>query len=326
MSEPQAKNSTPDSASAAASTSVGTAASGAASGADAANAPVSAPVDKPHKDEATPTFGFGQNWTEFLEDLTDERIDTARQSLQDFMQTSSLEGKSFLDIGCGSGLFSYSAHLLGAQRIHSFDVDEFSFKCCQHMHEKAGKPEDWTMGHGSVLDDAFMEQLGQFDVVYAWGCLHHTGHMWHAMENAAARVAPGGLFYIAIYGKVRKGFQSSKNWLRIKKLYNRMPRAGKTFMEWVYGAYLLQGRVFRFRNPWKYVREYKRKRGMSWKRDLVDWIGGYPYEYASVQELFDFIREKFPDFYLANLYTAKALGNHELLFRRAPAPVDSASG
>ena len=284
---------------------------------DAANAPTSGPIAKPHKDDTTPTFGFGQNWTNYLEHLTDERIATARTSLQDFLQVESLEGKSFLDIGCGSGLFSFGAYQLGAARIESFDVDSFSVHCTTHMRERAGEPEHWQIGHGSVLDDEFMKSQDEFDVVYAWGCLHHSGHMWHAIENAAARVAPGGHFYLAIYGDRRHGVMTSQNWLRVKRLYNRMPGPVRTLMTWIYGAGLLLSKVVRLKNPVRYVREYKQDRGMSWQHDLVDWIGGYPYEYASVQELFEFLRAKRPDFYLANLHTSKGLGNHELLFKRA---------
>lgn len=285
---------------------------------DFANAPTSEPIAKPHKDDTTPTFGFGQNWSDFLEHLTDERIDTARRSLQEFLQVERLDGLSFLDIGCGSGLFSYAAHQLGATCIESFDVDSFSVQCCTHMREKAGNPSGWNIAHGSVLDDAFVAGHEKFDVVYAWGCLHHSGHMWKAIENAASRVAPGGRFYLAIYGDRRHGVMTSKNWLRVKRLYNRMPDRGRTVMTWIYGAGLLASKVVRLKNPVRYVREYKRNRGMSWQHDLVDWIGGYPYEYAGVQELFAFLREKNPDFYLANLHTSKGLGNHELLFARLP--------
>ncbi len=263
-------------------------------------------------------FEFGRNWQEFLECLTDDRIGIARDSIVDFLHPESLQGKSFLDIGCGSGLFSYVAHELGAAPIVSFDVDEFSVECCRHMHAKAGKPDHWRTLNGSVLDEDFVGSLGQFDIVYAWGCLHHTGDMWRAIENAGSRVAPGGLFYIAIYNKVKRGIQTSRNWSRVKQIYNKMPRAGKTAMEWAYGSCVLLSKALRFKNPLQYVREYKRKRGMSWRRDLADWIGGYPYEYATAQELFDFIRAKHPDFHLINLNLATGLGNHSLLFRRLP--------
>ena len=44
-----------------------------------------------------------------------------------------------------------------------------------------------------MLDREYLARLGQFDVVYSWGVLHHTGAMWQALENVARLVVGGGL-------------------------------------------------------------------------------------------------------------------------------------
>ena len=54
-------------------------------------------------------FEFGQNWSQFLADIDDDRIQRAESSLKHMLQVESLAGKSFLDIGSGSGLFSLAA-------------------------------------------------------------------------------------------------------------------------------------------------------------------------------------------------------------------------
>lgn len=285
---------------------------------DPADLQTSRPLEKPHKDDDTPTFEFGKNWETFLESLTEERFTNAQRSLSGFLMLDDLAGRSFLDIGCGSGLFSWCAHRLGAGRIESFDVDAMSVRCCEHLRTQAGEPTDWHVRRASILDDEIVEQLGEFDVVYAWGSLHHTGNMWRAIGNAASRVAPGGYFYLAIYNDKKTGVMTSRNWLRVKKIYNRASPSGKRAIIWIYGACLLLTKVLAFENPFHYLREYRDRRGMSWTADIVDWIGGYPYEYTSVQALFDFHRRNHPDFYLANLKTAKGIGCHELLFRRFP--------
>ena len=67
-------------------------------------------------------FEFGKNWAAFLSVLDDERIATAEDSLKGMLECEDLQGKKFLDIGSGSGLFSLAARRLGAT-VHSVDFD-----------------------------------------------------------------------------------------------------------------------------------------------------------------------------------------------------------
>ena len=78
---------------------------------------------------ATPElrYGFGANWKHFVEvSLNEARIANAVQSLRDLLALENLSGQSFLDIGCGSGLFSLAACRLDAARVISFDFDALS--------------------------------------------------------------------------------------------------------------------------------------------------------------------------------------------------------
>lgn len=127
-------------------------------------------------------FSFGRNWQDFVKNyLNEHRIEIAIKSLTDFLGFNDLRGKSFLDIGCGSGLFSYCAYILGATYIISFDVDIYSVECCKLLHQKAGNPSNWQIYHGSILDNKFLSKLQKADIVYSWGVLHHTGSMWEAI-------------------------------------------------------------------------------------------------------------------------------------------------
>ena len=258
-------------------------------------------------------FGFGRNWSRYLELVDERRIQRAVDSLRDMLGVETLDGLSFLDIGCGSGLFSLAARRLGA-RVHSFDYDPDSVACARELKRRycAADP-DWVIEEGSVLDTDYLQGLGIFDIVYSWGVLHHTGAMWRAIDNTAARVAPGGRLFIAIYNDQGP---ASRYWSWIKRAYNRWPRPlallvlGLAFIRlWLPTTIrdLLRGRPF---DTW---RHYDNVRGMSPWRDVVDWVGGYPFEVARPEQVFAPLHQR--GFVLQRLVTcAGGLGCNEFVF------------
>jgi 2-polyprenyl-3-methyl-5-hydroxy-6-metoxy-1,4-benzoquinol methylase len=170
--------------------------------------------------ETEARFEFGANWRRFLDTLDDRRIRTAEESLRNMLGGSDLTDRSFLDVGCGSGLFSLAARNLGA-KVHSFDYDPHSVECARLLRQRyrAQDPE-WTIEQGSALDEAYMAALGQHDIVYSWGVLHHTGDMWRALELTSKLVKPGGTLFLSIYND--QGLPS-KRWLQIKRYYATSP-------------------------------------------------------------------------------------------------------
>src|ERR1700739_2967779 len=96
-------------------------------------------------------FEFGGNWRRFLGRLDETRIKIARESIDSWLGTRTLEGRTFLDVGCGSGLFSLAARQLGA-RVVSFDFDPHSVACALWLRERYKVDEaSWKIAHGSVL-------------------------------------------------------------------------------------------------------------------------------------------------------------------------------
>lgn len=242
----------------------------------------------------------------------------AQASLREMLGVETLEGKSFLDVGSGSGLFSLAARELGA-RVISFDYDPHSVACTRELRRcYRGDDPLWEVYEGSVLDPDFLSKLGTFDVVYSWGVLHHTGRMWEALANVAPRVVTGGHLFIAIYNDQGRG---SRRWLRVKRAYNALPSPFRSafaallcFRMW--GPTIvrdsLNGQPLR---TWSSYAQLG-GRGMSPWRDVVDWVGGLPFEVAKPEQMLDFYRVR--GFELIRLKTcAGGFGCNEFVFARA---------
>jgi 2-polyprenyl-3-methyl-5-hydroxy-6-metoxy-1,4-benzoquinol methylase len=270
----------------------------------------------------TTAYGFGKNWRGFLAVLDDERIQVAEQSLREALECDDLTGKTFLDMGSGSGLFSLAARRLGAT-VRSADVDADSVACTAELKRRYF-PNDpaWVVEHGSALDDKYVASLGRFDVVYSWGVLHHTGDMWRAIDLVQRAVAPGGQFFIAIYND--QGM-ASRYWTRVKRTSNRLPAwLQPTFAvaAWMPRESLTLGyHVLRMR-PKAYLATWSDKgrgRGMNRWHDLLDWVGGWPFEVASPDAIFAFLKAR--GFSLRFLKTCGGgLGCNQFVFARTSDP------
>jgi 2-polyprenyl-3-methyl-5-hydroxy-6-metoxy-1,4-benzoquinol methylase len=263
-------------------------------------------------------FGFGANWKRFLTLLDEKRVNAGVASLKHFLAVSDLKGKSFLDIGSGSGLFSLAARRLGA-RVHSLDYDSDSVACTEGLRQQfhANDPL-WTTAQGSVLVSESLPPPESFDIVYSWGVLHHTGNMWLAIENAAARVKPGGKLFISLYND--QGWRSNA-WLRTKQAYNALPPALRFLVLWpsvavLWGPTVLRDTVTKG-NPLATWFDYAKVmgRGMNPWVDVVDWVGGLPFEVATPERVVDFHRQR--GFVLTHIRTmGSGLGCNEFVFER----------
>jgi 2-polyprenyl-6-hydroxyphenyl methylase/3-demethylubiquinone-9 3-methyltransferase len=252
-------------------------------------------------------FAFGDNWSRFLTTLNDNQIHQAEQSLCDMLQMKTLQGKRFLDIGSGSGLFSLAARRLGAT-VHSFDYDPQSVACTEELKRRYF-PNDslWSVEQGSALDENYLSKLGCFDIVYSWGVLHHTSNMHMAFSNVIPSVAKDGYLVIAIYND--QGF-ISRYWTWVKRNYNKNIVA--RFLLIVLHAPYLFGMRWLVR---ALTGRLSIERGMSLWHDMVDWLGGYPFEAAKPEKVFDFFRTN--GFTLEKLKTCGGrMGCNEFVFRR----------
>ena len=170
----------------------------------------------PSTESAELRFQFGENWANYLVVVDEDRISEATRKLSEML--GRLRGKSFLDIGSGSGIQSLAAVRLGAARVHSFDFDGQSVAATREMKRRFAPDSSWEIEQGSILDEEYVRSLGSFDVVYSWGVLHHTGAMWKALEMATLPARE--TLMIAIYAD--QGIVSH-TWARLKRMYLRHP-------------------------------------------------------------------------------------------------------
>lgn len=260
-------------------------------------------------------FEFGKNWSAYVKDhLTDDAIATATAHLSRFLGMTELSGRSFLDVGCGSGVHALAALKLGCSRVVAFDFDSNSVETSRTvLSRSAGR--NWSLHQGSILDKNFVSSLGTFDVVFSWGVLHHTGNMWEALENAARCVSPGGYLYIALYEKETSLGKRASFWMMLKKFYNRSGWITRRCLGSLYIlAHALQ-LILNRHNPLTYICNYRgTTRGMNYITDVRDWLGGWPMEFASINEVIKRMCQQ-GEYTLSNLTFGEA--NTEYLFRKA---------
>jgi 2-polyprenyl-6-hydroxyphenyl methylase/3-demethylubiquinone-9 3-methyltransferase len=136
--------------------------------------------------------------------------------------------------------------------------------------------------------------------------------MWEALENASLPVREGGKLFIAIYND--EGLLS-KVWLFIKKTYNAN-RIGKLIVQFLLIPFnfitFFFADIFSLKNPFRRYKEYKKARGMSIYTDWIDWMGGYPFEVATPDQIIHFYTKK--GFILDKLVTTKRHGCNEFVF------------
>lgn len=261
-------------------------------------------------------FAFGKNWQAFLGTLSEQQVKEAEMSLVRMLGVDDMGGKRFLDAGSGSGIFSLAARNLGAV-VHSFDYDPSSVRCTSSLKNKF-RPDDpsWTIEQASVLDETYLSQLGQFDIVYCWGVLHHTGDMWRGLDLVSTLVLPSGLLYIALYND--QGWISLA-WKRIKKIYLKTPKLLKPLIHYPVGAAMWAPIILKdlfAGKPMSTYLNYSATRGMSPYHDLIDWVGGYPFEVASPGKIRDFFARR--GFQTVRLHLlSRGAGNNEYVFMKS---------
>lgn len=225
-------------------------------------------------------FAFGANWQRYLDVAGERHVEAATAGLRRLFPDGELEGARVLDIGCGSGMAMLAALRLGAASVEGIDLDPGSVAAARRLLENGAPGGRWSLAEGDALD------LGPgrreaYDVVHAWGVLHHTDDLWAALAAAAGAARPGGRLAVAVYRRT----PLCPAWAWEKRFYAGAPAAVQAAIRGAYAGAYLAGVAATGRSPRAYLRDYRDNRGMDWRRDVHDWLGGTPYQSASPAEM-----------------------------------------
>jgi 2-polyprenyl-3-methyl-5-hydroxy-6-metoxy-1,4-benzoquinol methylase len=261
-------------------------------------------------------FDFGENWLDYSKRaLTPERIDQAKADLRAVTEGIKLDNKRFLDIGFGQGLTLLNAASMGA-KVTGCDSNP---KCTQALELTRAQINDLQdievkIVVGSILNEKIVSQIrqvggddtGRFDIVHSWGVLHHTGNMAQAIDIAASLVNSDGYLILALYNR----HWSSTLWHFIKRSYCCSPKWIQLLLIWgIYPVIWVAKLLVTGRNP------FRQQRGMDFFYNVVDWVGGYPYEYACVDEVHALL-EKLGFQEIRVITTEVPTGCNEFVYRR----------
>jgi len=224
-------------------------------------------------------FAFGRNWASYAQSIDERQIRQAVEALSRLLGGQRLEGKRFLDIGSGSGLHSLAASHLGAREVLATDIDPDSVKTTQLLLNRYAVTANYRCEQASVfeLDPA---TCGRFDVVYSWGVLHHTGDLMRALRCAAAMV-DRGQFVFALYRRIWMDWF----WRLEKRWYAHASAGAQSAARSVHSALFRGGLRLTGRRFADYLQGYDSNRGMDYLHDMHDWLGGWPYESISPEEV-----------------------------------------
>jgi 2-polyprenyl-6-hydroxyphenyl methylase/3-demethylubiquinone-9 3-methyltransferase len=259
-------------------------------------------------------FEFGENWVDYSNLIGTKELIASMEKLDNLIGIENIEGKTVLDIGSGSGIHSLSFLKLGAQNVEAFDYDLNSVRTTSEVILKHWSNMNWSSSFGDIL--SYDLNLKRYDLVYSWGVLHHTGDLDLALKNASKLVSENGLFVVALYKKT----PMCGIWKIEKYLYTHSGQKIREVFLQIYKTFFKLGLAIRGKSYQEHSESYSSKRGMTLENDMIDWLGGYPYESISEKEVIRLLKIQGFDLIDSKPSTARTgilgSGCSEFVFRR----------
>lgn len=125
------------------------------------------------------------------------------------------KGKTVLDAGSGNGRWSYTFSKLGA-KVTAID---YSPKGLENVKKVCAQFPEFEAQRVNLLEPLTLKK--QFDFVWSFGVLHHTGSTYNALNNLVAAVRPGGTLFLMIYGEAEwdnlSSFEENNHYTELRR-------------------------------------------------------------------------------------------------------------
>lgn len=212
-------------------------------------------------------------WTEYVPEY-----EASEKHWAMFYSPEEVQGMAVLDAGCGTGIFSAIFARNGAGRVVGIDISPGSLETARGLKEKFNLA-NVSFERQDMLQLPFAD--GTFDIVWAWGTVHHTTDPLRAISELARVLRPGGSIFLAVYKRTKL------TWIHeiIRKTLVKTPKRSWTALSKIM-AFFLSPVVFFFKK-----REKSRK-GEKLEELILDWYFVPIRHYYAPDEIRDVLEGK----------------------------------
>ncbi|MBN1223114.1 MAG: methyltransferase domain-containing protein [Candidatus Aminicenantes bacterium] len=212
-------------------------------------------------------------WTEYLPEY-----EASENHWKIFYSNSEVRGKSVLDAGCGTGIFSIIFARNEAAKVMGIDISEGSLTTARSLKERFGL-SNAEFQREDMLNLPFTADT--FDIVWAWGTVHHTTDPFQAVSELIRVLKPEGSLLLAVYTRTKLTFLHEI----IRKTLIRTPKN-----TWKALCKILA--VFLWPVVFLFKKREKSRKGEKLEELIMDWYFVPIRHYYYPEEIESFLEER----------------------------------
>ena len=212
-------------------------------------------------------------WTKYVPEYS-----SSEKHLEIFFSDKEIKDKKILDAGCGTGIFSVIFANKGAARVLGTDISQGSLETAGSLKKKFNL-QNVEFSEEDMLQLPFEDNT--FDIVWAWGTVHHTSNPFKAIDELTRVLKKGGSILLAVYKRTKLTFIHEI----IRKILIKTPKKSWTALSKIF-AFFLAPVIFLFKK-----REKSRK-GEKLEELILDWYFVPLRHYYYPEEIKNFLEEK----------------------------------